>query len=205
MSLTLFGDWAKALTMASSMERRFRVAAKAAVMREAQLFRTQVVKGLRNQAPGGEAIKPLSPLTLAIRALLGFKGTKALIRRGDLLNNIVAQSVPGDIPGAFVGVLRTARNTAGEDLVKIAEMNEFGSGPILIPITPKSSRFFHLALARAGIDPHSTGQGGGGGLNIAIVKIPARPFLQPAFDVYAKPDDIRARFYKTLDDAMFRV
>jgi hypothetical protein len=190
--LSLFGDWEKAKEIVEDMGERWKEATTEAVLAEANFLRAKIVEGMREQAPGGAKYKPLSPLTLAVRSFAGFKGSKALIRSGDLRNAVVVKKLSD---GAFVGVLRTAQGKGGENLVSVAEENEFGAGPIVIPITPKSRRFFHAALAHAGIAPPASAGGSGGGLAIAIVRIPARPTFGPVFEKFAKPDDVRARFY----------
>lgn len=193
MGTSLFGDWDKAHEIVETMKERWEAAAKSGVLKEANFLRSKIIIGLREQAPGGKAFKPLSPLTIAVRSFANFKGMKALIRRGDLRNAIVAKILP---EGAFVGVLRTAQGKGGASLVNVAAENEFGAGPIVVPITPKSRRFFFAALAHAGITPPASAGGHGGGLAIAIVRIPARPFMQPAFDQWMTPEQVRARFYE---------
>ena len=197
--ISLFGPWQKAYEICDSMQERFKRTAKKAVLQEANFLRGKIIEGLREQAPGGQAFAPLSPLTLAIRAFEKFKGSKALIRKGDLRNAIVVKSSEnGD---AFVGVLRTAKSKTGESLVNIAEMNENGAGPIIVPITPASRRYFHAALEAAGLAPPKNGPTGGGAA-IAIVRIPPRPFLAPVFAKYETPDSVRNRFYRILLEEM---
>ncbi len=196
--VSLFGDWKKALEIVDSMQERFKRAAKKAVLQEAQFLRGKIIEGLREQAPGGEPFAPLSPLTLAIRSFERFKGSKALIRTASMRNAIIVKAVP---EGAFVGILRTAKSKTGEALVNVAEMNENGSEPIIIPITPASRRYFHAALAAAGLAPPKNGPTGGGAA-IAIVRIPPRPFLAPVFAKYETPDSVRNRFYKILLEEM---
>jgi len=189
----LFGDWDKAKEIVEGMQERWKKAAEKAVRAEANFLRGKVVEGLREQAPGGRAFKPLSPLTLAVRAFAGFKGTKALIRRGDLRNAIVVKEAHEE---TFVGILRTARGKGGESLVNVGEINEFGAGPIIVPITPKSRRFYFAALTRAGITPPASAGGTGEGLAVAIVRIPPRPFMTPVFEKYATPEQVRERFWR---------
>lgn len=188
--VSLFGAWEKAHKIVDSMQERWELASRRAMMQEAHFLRSKVVEGIRDQAPGGKAFQPLSPLTLAMRKGLGFKGTKALIVRGDLRNQVVVKA-NGD--GAFVGVLRQARGRDGRPLVNIMELNEYGAGPFVVPITPKSRRFYHAAMARAGFTPIPTGQPGA---VVAIVKIPARPVFGPVFERWGKEADVRDRFWK---------
>lgn len=194
---SLFGDWEKARETVASMGERLEAATKRAMLKEAQFMRAKIVEGMREQAPGGKAYRPLSPLTIAVRQFARFKGTKALIRRADLRNSVVVKATE---EGAFVGVLRTARGKGGQNLVNVAEENEFGAGPIVVPITPKSHAFFMAALRHAGIElPESKSGGGyGGGLAIAIVRIPPRPTFGPVWAKWGQPEQVRERFYANL-------
>lgn len=193
MGFSLIGDWSRAESIVGSMKQKFQLASRQALAQEAQLIRKEIVTGIRDQAPAGKPFDPLSQLTLAIRKGTGFSGTKALIRRGDLRNNIVVKKV-GD--GYFVGVLRTAKTEDGKELVNVARLMEDGGGPFVVPITPKSRAFFHAALRKAGFQMSPHGSGGGGAF--AIVKIKARPFMAPVFEKFGKPDEVRARFYARL-------
>lgn len=131
------------------------------------------MQGLTSQAPGGEPLKPPSPLTIAARQLAGFGGSKALLVRGDLRNSITV-FVHGD--EAFVGVSRSTRAKDGGAMVDLAKLHEFGGPPVIIPITPKMRRFLFALLRQAGKEPT-----GGSGRGVIVVQVPARPFLRPAF------------------------
>jgi len=188
VKVTKIGDWRLAHRLVTTARRRFKDTTDKAVLQEAQFFRTKVVEGIREQAPGGQPFKPLAPTTLAIRRFRGFKGTKALIVRGDLRNSIVVVKQPG---GVFVGVLRTAKGKDGQALVNVAAVHEHGSQPIVVKLTPKARRFLHAAFRAAGLgrpagDKPSTG--------IAVIKVPARPFLRPVFEKYADGTVVAQRF-----------
>jgi len=159
-----------------------------ALLQEAQFLRTKIVEGIREQAPGGQAFTPLAPTTLAIRQFRGFHGTKALLVHGDLRNSI---TVTKDGDRVFVGVLRTARNRSGKSLVDIAALHEHGSRPIVLRLTPKARAFLHAAFRHAGLDGPGSGQPSTG---IAVIQVPARPFLAPVFEKCAQPDQIARRF-----------
>lgn len=193
----MVGDWGKARAIVGNMAERFEIAAQRAMMQEAHFLRGEIVKGIREQAPGGEPFAALAKTTLAVRKFRGFGGTKALMVKGDLRNNIVVKALP-DGKGVFIGILRSARGRNGQELVNVAKMMEEGAGPILVPITAKSSRFYHAALRRAGIEPPNHGHGGGGGVHIAIVRIKARPFFGPVFKKFGDPAAVRERFYLRL-------
>jgi phage gpG-like protein len=126
--------------------------------------------------------------TIAIRRFRGFKGTKPLIVRGDLRNSITVVK-QGD--GVFVGVLRSAKTAAGQSLVNVAAVHELGSRPIVLKLTPKVRRFLHAAFRAAGLDAPAGDRPSTG---IAVIKIPARPFLAPLFETHGKPAYVAGRF-----------
>jgi phage gpG-like protein len=153
------------------------------------VLRKEVVDGIANQAPGGQAFRPLAATTLAARQLGGFGGSKALIRRGDLRNSV---TVVMDGDEAFVGILRKARGKGGASTANVAEIHEFGAGPFVIPMTPKMRRFLFAMLKKAGIEPTASGTGKGA----VVVTIPPRPFLRPAFEAFKK--GVQGRFLRRI-------
>ena len=176
MAVSRTGDWARARRLLTAAPQRLQAAIGTAVRQEAHALRNEIVQGLTSQAPGGETLKPPSPLTIAARQLEGFGGSKALIVRGDLRNSITV-FVQGD--EAFIGVSRSARSKDGAAMVDVAKLNEFGGPPVIIPITPKMRRFLFALLRQAGKEPT-----GGSGRGVIVVQVPARPFLRPAFDKF---------------------
>ncbi|NNB92480.1 hypothetical protein HJC10_00265 [Corallococcus exiguus] len=174
MAVSRTGDWARARRLLTAAPQRLQAAIGTAVRQEAHALRNEIVQGLTREAPGGEPLKPPSPLTIAARQLEGFGGTKALIVRGDLRNSITV-FVHGD--EAFVGVSRSARSKDGASLVDLAKLHEFGGPPVIIPMTPKMRRFLFALLRKAGKEPT-----GGSGRGVIVVQVPARPFLRPAFE-----------------------
>jgi phage gpG-like protein len=176
MAVSRTGDWARARRLLTAAPQRLQAAIGTAVRQEAHALRNEIVQGLTSQAPGGEPLKPPSPLTIAARQLEGFGGSKALIVRGDLRNSITV-IVQGD--EAFIGVSRSARSKDGASMVDLAKLHEFGGPPVIIPITPKMRRFLFALLRQAGKEPT-----GGGGRGVIVVQVPARPFLRPAFDKF---------------------
>lgn len=202
------GQWAVARRILATAPGRVHLALDAATAQEAHYLRMKIVEGFRTQAPGGQPFKPLAETTLAIRKFKRFRGTKALIVRGDLKNSITTQRVRS--AEYFVGVLRSARAKDGRSLVNIAEVHEFGSRPIAIRITPKMRAFLNLALGRMNSRRSARGAQGrdrsgrftkaariryrGAGTGIAIIQIPARPFLRPVVAEHMKPHDVKMRF-----------
>ena len=81
MAVSRTGDWARARRLLTAAPQRLQAAIGTAVRQEAHALRNEIVQGLTRQAPGGEPLKPPSPLTIAARELEGFGGTKALIVR----------------------------------------------------------------------------------------------------------------------------
>ena len=183
MSVTKTGDWALARRLLTAAPVKLKAAVGMAVRQEAQLLRREIVQGITKQAPGGEPFKPLSPLTLAARKMKGRGGTKALMVRGDL-RNAIAAIVEGD--EAFVGVPRKARGKDGKAMVDVAQVQEFGAGPIVIPMTPAMRRFLFALLRKAGEEPK-----GGSGKGVVIINVPARPFLRPAFKTFSQGSQAR--------------
>lgn len=172
------GAWEKARELVGPRSAvRIARASRMAMRQEAQFARKMIVQGIREQAPGGRKFKPLSPSTLAIREFRGFRGSKALIERGDLRNSVKVTETP---EGAFIGILRTARSRDGDQLANIAETQEEGR-TIVMRATPKMLALLHMAGRKTG---HRTGSAAGslfvGG--VIIIKIPARPFVKPVFD-----------------------
>lgn len=146
------GDWGRARRATGPAQvAKIKGVIRRAVRREAERLRAEIVVGITRQAPGGLAFRPLSPLTIARRRAEGFAGTKALIRTGELRRSIATVQA-GD--AVFVGI--PLRSGGGEKMVRIGQVHEFGSNPIIIPR---------------------------GRRNIAV-QIPARPFLRPAFKAW---------------------
>ncbi|MGE0322257.1 MAG: hypothetical protein AB7K71_10740 [Polyangiaceae bacterium] len=174
--VTRTGDWARARAMLSAAPTRLKGAISRAVAKEAHQLRNEIVQGLTNQAPGGEPILPPSASTLATRKFKGGGGSKALIVKGDLRNSITVL-LKGD--EAFIGILKSARSSSGGSAVNVAEIQEFGRPPVIIPMTPKMRRFLFAMLRKSGQAPR-----GGTGSGVVVVQVPARPFLRPAFNKF---------------------
>ncbi len=201
VQIGITGDWRRAARILGTGTRVIRRALDVAVRQEAQFFRRKVVEGFREQAPGGSRFEPLKETTLAIRRFTGFRGTKALIVRGDLRNSIKVVTRRGPLgTEAFIGVLRSARSRDGKDLVNIAAVHEFGSKTFLIEVTPAMRKFLAAAFSQelGGLS------GGRGGLSrgVIVVKIPARPFLQPVVDAFFSGPVASARFQTRVAVAM---
>lgn len=192
------GPWGPALASMGGMSGRFQRAVERAVKIETTVLRDQIRKGIRDQAPGGVPFKPLKDTTLAVRFFRRKRSTKALIVDADLLRSVnVKFSGRGVGIHATVGVHKEARGRSGKDMVNIAAVHEFGTKPFAVPLTPKAIRFIMAAFRAAGLPPKS---GGSGGRRVAIIQIPARPYLRPTFDKWRK--GIQERFARWVSFSM---
>lgn len=179
------------------MNDRFRAAAQKAVLREAHYLRGQIVKNITSQgALAGRPFKPLSPGTILVRRFRGFGGGKILMVTGALRNSITVKKMSGG--GAFVGVLRQSRSSSGTSLANVAEIHEFGAGPYQIIMTDRQRRFLMAALRTMG-GPSGPGKSSGG---VLIIKIPARPFIGPVVEKFAKPEAVKKRFWADVSRLM---
>lgn len=175
MTVRKIGDWAMAKTILGSSTAALGTAIDVALHQEAQEFRRDVVKGIRDGAPGGKPFKPLSPMTKAIRKVINKRSSpRPLIQYGDLWRSI---TVTKGSNGYFVGVLRSARGANGQKLVNLAAVHEFGSKPITIKMTDQMRRFLAMVFRKAGLPKRS-----GKASTTIVVRVPARPFLTPVAD-----------------------
>ncbi len=188
------GQWQKALIATGVTRQRLGAAITKSVLQDAAFLRKQIVQGIRRQAPAGKKFRQLAPTTIAVRRFRGFRGSKALIVRADLINSIQVKKLRG---AAFIGVLKQKRSPDGRSLADIARVQEFGSKTIVIEMTDKMRRFLFAAFA-SGAGTAGGGGGGGGGTGIIILRIPPRPFLRPVFKKFAKPSVMRPRILNRL-------
>jgi hypothetical protein len=199
IQIKLIGEWQKAARIVETMGPRWEKAQDMAVQREAQFLRRQMVQNLTSG--GALAGKPFAPLgqgTLVMRAFRGFGGTKPLIVTGALRNSISVVKLPGGV--VFVGVRRGGPGAkGGKSGANIAEIHEFGAS-FTVRMTPKMRRFLAAAYRRAGV-PFGR-PGGGKGSGVLTIRIPARPFVGPVVDRFAKPEDVQKRFWETVSKAM---
>lgn len=196
----LLGPWGTVIRTLASAPKDLKEAKHKALLQEAEFFRAQIVIGLRAQAPGGRAFKPLSETTIALRRFFGFKGTKALLRNAYLRNSIAVVTVTDGV--VFVGVLRTAKTPKGESLIDIARLNEEGSKPIVIKMTPKMSALLHAAFRAFGKNLKNNSFPRKAGTGIIVVQIPARQFMGPVFEQHGKPEEASKRFAERVQKLM---
>jgi hypothetical protein len=183
MTVQRTGDWGLARNLLRTLPVQLGSAVERALRQEGEYLRREIVEGITKQSPGGEQMRPLAKTTVAARLLKGFSGTKALIWKADLRNAIASIYERGVV---FVGVPRKARGHQGRPTIDIAELNEFGSDPIVVRMTVKMRKFLAALNARAGAPRH---EGSGGGF--AVIRIPPRPYLRPAFEKFRQGVDRR--------------
>jgi hypothetical protein len=145
MGASLYGDWAKVRgKLEKNPGARLRAAIRTATIRNATLLVREIKKGIRDQAPGGQAFPPLAEVTIKRKG-----SSKALIDTGFLLAKIT-ERILGD-GSAFVGLLRGTTNKAGGDLVNIGAVMEYGAtieqaNGVVIVIPPRP--FLHPTMER---------------------------------------------------------
>ena len=126
----LVGDWAKARSLLRRGPGRIKKAVRKALLQEGQFYRTQIIKGIRSQAPGGKAFAPLEPATIAAKG-----SSKALIDTGTLIRSVTVRKLSGG-DAVFIGVARTVLSAGGQSLADIAAIHEFGAPAANIPPRP---------------------------------------------------------------------
>ena len=178
----LTGDWDKALNGLDGFEDALNRAAHKRLKREAEGLATEIKMGIQNQAPGGEPFKPWSKWTVAFHQFPppGSKNTEGknkILQQSNALMSSVIAIVKG--LSAFVGVKRM---TAGG--VNIAAVHEFGVGPIIVPYTDAMHRMLMAVGSRAGIFAGQVPTGPR--KKVLMIRVPARPFLRPAYKVWHK-------------------
>lgn len=189
VSIQRVGQWTEKTRALKKAELKTRKCLDRALKQEGEFLRKQVVQGVRKQAPGGKKFQKTSRNTRRTRRFKNFKGSKALIRTGDLVGSVKVVKKP---LGVFVGILRTAKASNGQELVNIARIHEEGSRPITIKMTPKMRRFLFAMFGgrrrKRLIGPRE------GGVGIIVIRIPPRPIFKPVFAKFGKPAVIRPRF-----------
>lgn len=180
------GDWKKARNYLMGEMPKVRQAVGAAFRAEAKFLKGVLVDGVKAQAPGGVAFKPLTASTIAVRKFLGIRGTKALIRTGQTLKEIKVTPVGragSKTYSVFVGILRGAVGSDGKSVFKKMILSEYGGPTVVVPITDKMRRFLAAALgpvkALRKLGPPQTAKG------FLIVKIPKRPVFEPTWNFWS--------------------
>jgi len=172
MSVIKVGPWNRASRILHAYAFRFHSVVDVAVHKEALRYEREMKLGIRDQAPGGQKFRPLSPITVHLKG-----SSKALIDKGDLMRSIGTTKFG---PTAyFVGVHRMKRHRSGRSLVNIAKIHEFGQ-VVIQKVTKKQERYF-MALFIKGLWK----RGGPGSLpregDTIMVRTPRREFVAPVY------------------------
>lgn len=173
---------------------------------EGEALRAEIVKGIRDQAPGGKPFLRLSKLTLITRQMRKFRGKKVLMVSGQLIAGI---RVKVRRSKAFVGVPESIkREERGQELWRIAQLQENG-GVVVMRRTPRMMRFLMALFRKANLGKmvrmrsrrtgkfiksrwqpkgarrvkgqQSSGKGSSG---VIVIRIPPRPYIAPAVKKY---------------------
>lgn len=178
MSVSRTGNWAVVAGFLGAVQAKATGALTTALNREALRAERLMKEGIRKQAPGGKVFKALSAWTIIKRKAQGSRGRKALIQHGDLRRSIKTVQTR---EGFFVGVQRTARGRAGQPLVNVAAVQEFGATMVLNVDkegpTKKTIRSYFLALVAKKLIKKPLKAG----TKFIVVRIPPRPFINPVF------------------------
>lgn len=176
------GDWKKLAQDLKFLKKDFKRVLAMFMKREVLRYRSMVVKGIKDQEPGGKRFRPLSAWTLAMRKFRGFGGTKALIVSGEMRKAITYRWSSSKLEG-FAGILYKSKAKDGKSMVNIAAVHEFGTKPFAIKRTDKMRKFLAMVASRTGLIVYTPGHVSSG---IYVVKIPARPFFGPTFEEWQK-------------------
>lgn len=165
-------------------------AIKTNMYRQALRLRVIMVRGIRDQAPGGKPFKPLADSTKEMKG-----SSKALIDHGDLIRSIgVDEHGGGEI--FFIGVNRNAQKDDGASLYNLAEIHNDGTAPYTIPVTPALRRFWMAMFMKGVFKAPLRG-------DVRVLNhpgIPARPFIEPSQEEWAK--DVERQFTEGLSAAL---
>ncbi len=177
-AVTKQGKWSAGAKFLGETDGKTNQALKFAILGEALETEKDIKEGIKSGSPGGKTFKKLSELTLAKRKAKGIRGTKPLIRRGDLRRS-VRTTFKSD--GFFVGVLKTARGSDGQSMFNVAKIQENGQQMILDVDKAgkggKTVRSFFMALFLQGFIDKPLKKS----TTFLIVQIPPRPFIGPVF------------------------
>ena len=148
--------------------------------RSAMNVRRVVQKQIRSRGSGDWA--KLSRWTIASRKFRGFGGTRPLINTGSLLNGVRAETNFSAIDAEmFVGYLSGDLSGNGTSLVSMASISEYGVGPFIIRVTPKSRKLIGAISTYLRGSP-SSGSKVTRGKGYIITSIPARPIFSPLME-----------------------
>jgi hypothetical protein len=196
MPAGMTGGWAGAGAMLGKAGNPmlWRRAKRQATLKEAHRLRGIMVKSFNAGGPPGKRWKRLSVFTQLISRAQGKGDRRPLMDSGDLRNSHTVTEEQDDV--IFVGVHRSAKSKgkrgrdvkgrftragAGSQLVDIATIQEHGTKPIYIRVTPKL-RGWWLSMSKK---THGQIKPLRKNTIALIVRVPARPWIGPIWDAEA--------------------
>ena len=182
--------WEELRRLAKTMGPKFQVAWRAALRREAEFLRKKIADGLRSGAPGGKAFAPYSPLTVA----LGNAGKSPLAKLAPQI------AVVPTVGGGLMIVVRGA-GRGGMTNTDLAAIHQAGM-EYTVTLTPRARRYLMAKMRERGILQKAAREKGAGNGGVIRIKIPARPFVKPVLDAYAKPEQVGERFIASVMKTM---
>ena len=194
MHIVLTGDWAKLIARYKSTAGGMHGAIEKALHQEGEFYVKKIVNGIESKAPAGKPFIPLKQSTINTRKALGFRSAKPLKESKDLINS-VGYKVRDYV--LFVGVLAESRRKDGKDAVKLANIHEFGHGPILIKVTPAMRAFLAINVFKNDLQQTKNKKSGTG---VIVVNIPARPFLGPIYERYAEGTGVKRLYGRIIEN-----
>lgn len=148
--------------------------------RLAMNIRSVVKRHIRSRGSGDWA--KLSRWTIASRKFRGFGGTRPLIDTGSLVNGVRAETNFSAIDAEiFVGYLSGDLSEYAVSLVSMASISEYGVGPFIIRVTPKSRKLIGAISKYLRGSPSSESRVTRG-KGYIITSIPARPIFGPLME-----------------------
>ena len=186
IKVRLDGDWEGAKRVMMRAPSRARKAIDRGLGLAGHYMVQQIVQGMRDLKP------PLAASTTRTRRLKGgrgARGTKPLIKTGELRNSITVVRGTGEV---FVGV------PASSGKFRLAAIHENGA-TFMLRLTDKMRAFLFGVLFK---NRTSSGRTGLLKFGIVFVRIPPRPFIGPVMDNVEHQHAALALFEKTVAKAL---
>lgn len=180
MRIQKTGEWGKAQKTLSNLSRNLLKAGEQALLQEGLDLENEIKNGIQSQAPGGQPFKPLKKTTLAVRKFKRRGGTKILQVSNAMKRSVVTKKIGYKV---FVGILRGAKSKDGRSIANIGDVHEHGR-TFSVTVTPKMRRYLFAAFKKAGI--HDPAKAKGVAKTVWLIRIPPRPFMEPAFKRWKK-------------------
>lgn len=192
LKVDLIGDWKKAIIALNTVAKGLKPVADKALRQEAEHFAGKIRENIKKGPP--------PPLKNKRFSGPGSRGSKPLNASGGLGNSVAV--VQGESGEYFIGIPRTAKGHGGK-AADLADIHEFGRS-FAIVMTEKMRKFLFGVLFKS---KSRRGKGGAtfaSGMGLIFIKIPARPFVRPAFESESPgaPERYMSRIAELLNGAV---